>query len=533
MGALLMLRLVGAQTSGFGTIHFPNSGSPAAQSDFLRGVAALHSFEYEEALDAFRRAQSADPQFAMAYWGEAMSHNRSLWAHEEVDEARRALDRLAPTPAARAARAPTARERAYLEAVETLVGDGDKRSRDRRYAEAMARLAARYPDDHEAACFHALALMATAARGIEGLANDDDVLPGFSLARHRHELAGSDVQKQVADILQKVLAANPGHPGAAHYLIHAWDDPAHAARALPIARTYARIAPAASHARHMPAHIFFQLGLWDEAAASDEAAFAASELFVRRKKLPPSMRSYHSLSWLQYVYLQQGRHRQADATLLEIEPVARDDGQTALKGIAASMRARAVVETGRWGRVRGRTSFDNTDELFAIGMAAARSGDPATAEMARQELARRAAATQTGDRRPFVAVLEREIAALIALAAGRGAEAATIMQQTVAAELRLPQVGGLPVLVKPTQELFGEILLEAGRPREAVAQFEGALQRYPNRSLSVVGLARALAAAGSPDRAQAQYRSFLANWRHADPDLPQLAEARRAGKARR
>jgi tetratricopeptide (TPR) repeat protein len=507
--------------SSFGRIVFPTSGAPKAQPHFLRGVAALHSFEYEEALDAFRQAQAVDSGFAMAYWGEAMSHNRTLWAHEDRDAARRALARLATTPQGRAARTPTPREKGYLEAVEILFGEGDKPSRDRRYADAMRRLSQRYPDDHEAGAFHALALLATVARGIQGLADE---------GQHRHALAGSDVQRQVAAILQRILKADPRHPGAAHYLIHVWDDPEHAALALPVARTYAKIAPAASHARHMPAHIFFQLGFWDEAAASDEAAWAASEALVRRKNLPLSLRSYHSLSWLQYVYLQQGRRSKADATLAEIEPVAQRSGDPSLKGIAASMRARAVVELGRWDRLRGRTQFDNNDELFAIGLSAARTGDPATAQRAQHELARRAAAPQTGDYRPLVAIMERELAAVIELASGRRIEAVAVLQQAVEAERRLPAFAGLPPLLKPTGELLGEILLDLGRAREAAVQFEGTLQRYRNRSASLLGLARALAASGAQERARAQYQALLKNWRRADPDVKKMSDTIRGGR---
>ncbi|MGH6961767.1 MAG: tetratricopeptide repeat protein, partial [Dongiaceae bacterium] len=331
----------------------------------------------------------------------------------------------------------------------------------------------------------------------------------------------------VAAILQKVLKANSEHPGAAHYLIHVWDDPEHARMALPIARTYTRIAPAASHARHMPAHVFFHLGLWDDAASADESAWEASAALVSRRRLPLSMRSYHSLSWLQYVYLQQGRYGAADRTLAEIEPAARATGASNLMAIAASMRGRAVVETGRWGRVRGRMQFDNHDELFAIALAAARAGDDTTTEMARQELARRAAAERTGDYRPIVVILERQISALLRLRSKDAAGALALLQEAVAAEGRLPATAGPPVVIKPSQELLGEVLHEVGRPRDAAAAFEGALKRYPNRSISVLGLARALAAGGAREEARAQYKRFAANWRRADPDRPELTEARK------
>jgi tetratricopeptide (TPR) repeat protein len=502
----------------FGKIHFPTSGSPQAQPHFLRGVAALHSFEYEEALDAFRAARAGDPGFAMACWGEAMAHNRTLWGQQDRDAGQAALTRLGPTPAARAAKAPTAREKSYLGAVEILFGDGDRAVRDAQYADAMGRLAAAYPDDNEAAVFFALAKLATVQRGIQGIAAEDG---------HRHALAGSDVQRDVAAILQKVLKANPEHPGAAHYLIHVWDDREHASQALPIARTYARIAPAASHARHMPSHVFFHLGLWDAAAASDESAWHASVSLVERKRLPPSMRSYHSLSWLQYVYLQQGRYVAADKTLAEIEPVAGAARDPVLLAIAASMRARAAVDTGRWERLRGRVRFDNHDELFAIALGAARAGDSATAETGRQELARRASAARTGDYRPIVSILEREIAAMLRLLAKDVGGAVSLLKEAAAAEGQLPTPAGPPLVIKPSQELLGEVLSDAGRSREAAAAFDEALKRYPNRSLSVLGLARALAAAGAREDARAHYKRFAANWRQADVDRPELAEARK------
>lgn len=500
---------------GLGPVEFPTSGAAAAQPHFLRGVAALHSFEYEEAQEAFRQAQAIEPDFAMAYWGEALAYNRTLWLHEDLEAARAALARLAPTAAARASRAPTAREKAYLAAVEILVGPGDKPTRDRAYAEAMGRLATQYPDDPDAAAFHALALLATTQRGLAGLASGDE---------HRHALVGSEEQRRAAEILLAVLGANPDHPGANHYLIHAWDDPDHAERALPLARRYAKIAPAAAHALHMPAHIFVQLGLWSEAAASDEASFAASDAWVRRKGLPLAMRSYHSLSWLQYSYLQQGRFRKAAEAVATMEAVALESGDASLKGTAASMRARQVVESRQWSSTKGRTRFDNADELFAIGMGAARTGDALTAGLARQEMARRADSPQTGDRRPLAAIMELQLGAL----AERNSEAAVrLLESAVAAERQLPPPLGPPALMKSSHELLGEILVELGRPQEARARFEEALAAHPNRSASVLGLARALDAAGERERARERYRAFLDNWAHADAGRPELDEARR------
>jgi hypothetical protein len=215
-------------------ISFPTSTkSSKAQQHFQRGVWWLHNFGYEEAIDEFQAAQLVDTGFAMAYWGEAMAYSQPLWYTENATAARRILTLFGT------ARAHTPREQGYLEAVKILFGDGDRGSRYEAYASAMGKLSASHPDDLEAACFHALALLATVPRGSYDLA----------------------IRERAGAIAAAVLAKNPKHSGAAHLMIHANDDREHAHLALDAARTYARMAPATSHALHMPAHIFLQLGL--------------------------------------------------------------------------------------------------------------------------------------------------------------------------------------------------------------------------------------------------------------------------------
>jgi hypothetical protein len=329
-----------------GTVSFPNSGTPAAQNDFLRGIAWLHSFGYEEAIDAFRAAQKIDPRFALAYWGEAMCFNQPLWFHEDVGAGRAALAKLGVTPQARLASARTPREQAYLAAVETLYGTGDKLSRDRAYAEAMAALATKFPQDDEAQAFYALALAATFPRG-------DQSLP---------------LRRKAGTIVEGVFSRNAKHPGAAHYLLHAYDHPSLAAKALPAARAYAQIAPAASHALHMPAHAFLQLGYWDEAAASDQASWDASIAWATRKGYSVALRDFHSLTWLQYEWTQLGRFAKAkeaidlvSAAMNVVKPnesagghhygdseIGRGSGPMALRNDRGSMRARYIIESERW-----------------------------------------------------------------------------------------------------------------------------------------------------------------------------------------
>ena len=371
-GALLAWWLVPttlavAQTGGAGSpAAAPARPASAAQSAFLEGVAALHSFEYEDANAAFVRARESDPRMAMAYWGEAMTYHQTLWGKEDLAAARLALGRLGATPAARAAAAASPRERAFLAAAEALFGEGESTTRKQRYAEAMAAEYARDPADPEAASLYALALLGTMSRSLIGYVDAHE--------GHSASLAGSETQTRVGAILGAVLKAHPEHPGALHYLLHNYDDPAHARLGLDAARTYAVVAPESSHALHMPAHIFLQLGMWADAEASDRAAFAASEAWVKRKGFPPALRSYHSLAWRQYELLQLGRFRDAALLIDEIGPVVDATGDLTLLSDLSSMRARQILETRRWEAMANERNFGNVNELCAIGFSAAPFG---------------------------------------------------------------------------------------------------------------------------------------------------------------
>src|SRR5262245_36503000 len=317
---------VSAQESQLGRVEFPTSGSPQAQAHFLRGLAALHSFWYEEAVDAFREATKVDPGFMMGYWGEAMTFNHPLWSEQDLTAARAVIAKIKDTPKL------SERERAYLNAVKLLYGDGDKRARDAAYSAAMEKIYRSYPDDLDAAAFYSLSLL--------GLVRGED--------------KSYRLQARAGAIALEVYQKNPNHPGAAHYIIHAFDDPEHAILALPAARRYASIAPEAHHARHMPSHIFLQLGMWPEAAASNESAWESSDAWMKRKKLSVNVRDYHSLHWLLYAYLQQGRYKKAEELLALMNKVMSEstyDNKLRpgyYENNYANMAAAFIVETERW-----------------------------------------------------------------------------------------------------------------------------------------------------------------------------------------
>ena len=518
----------GAAEVPLGRISFPTSGSAQAQPSFIRGMLFLHSFEYDAAIDAFRDAQRIDRSFTMAFWGEALAFNQPLWFSENVEKARAALARLAPTPAARQAKAPTARERLYLDAVERLYGDGAKADRDRAYAERMAELVRLHPDDDEAAVLYALALLATIPAGERN--------PTVSLK------AGS--------IALAILKKNPQHPGAAHYALHAFDDGEHAAMGLEAARTYARIAPASSHARHMPSHVFLPLGMWDEAVASDELAFAASVDLAKRKGLSAAQYDFHSLSWLQYEYLQQGRFVKARETMREVEramgslasqgnpsnpsnhanhvesEIGRGFNATSLKSELASMKARLVVESGDWAQMRGQGSFENIDELYALGAASVRLGDAGRADAALKHLGTAATSVPDRDAREIALIMRDELDGLMRDARGDTPGAVTALARAAAQEAKRPKPIARPYPVKPAAELYGEALLRSGNAGAAIAQFQLSLARTPRRAASLLGLARSLNAAGRRADAANAAKEFLAAWHIADAGRPEVAEAR-------
>jgi tetratricopeptide (TPR) repeat protein len=477
----------------FLALGLPAQPGSDAEAHFRRGVSWLHSFEYEEAIEAFRTAQQIDPAFAMAYWGEAMCYSQPLWGREDVTAARRTLARLGASPSARAAKAKTLREREYLAAIERLFADGDARARLTAYSDAMKAVAEQHADDLDAHAFYGLSLLALRPRGV-AIHDHSAVQPTVAVV----SATDDDFSPRAAEIFERVLARNPDHPGALHYLIHAFDDPVNAPKALDAARRYAKVAPDATHALHMPAHIFVQLGAWKDAAASDAAAYRASVEWAKRKGLPASMRSFHSLEWLHYEYLQLGEFQKAAETIAEIEPIAAASAAPEINTMVGLMKARQALESENWASLRGQRQYRNYVELYALGFSAAKRGEMHIAEYVRNELARLPSDPMYSGLAIPLSILERHIGALIEARAGRVDAAVELLKAAVVAEEARPFSSGPAEPIKPSSELLGEVLLESNRPAEARVAFEAALRRAPGRRLSLSGIERAERAAAPP-----------------------------------
>lgn len=485
-----------------GTIDFPTSGSPAAQEHFIHGVLLLYSFEYAPAAEAFRAAQQADTDFAMAYWGEALTYNHPLWAQQDRDAAITALERLAPTPAGRNAKAGSAKEKDWLAAVEALyTGDGDKYERDFAYRDAMRRMHDRYPDDNDAATFYALSLLGTS-----------------------HDGRDFGIYMQSAAIVAEVFRKNPNHPGAAHYLIHSFDDPIHAPLGLPAARAYSTIAPAASHAQHMTSHIFVAMGMWDDVVAANEVARDVQDAQRAESGMGPNGCGHYN-SWLQYGYLEQGRIEAAEAEM-NLCHKAMLANPRPNSGYFANMRARFIIDSGRWGGADHWTADveglgPRANYRFTSGLAAIEQGD---IDLARQIATRLHGAAESDDAPAFVGILALELEALVALADGAQDEALTMLGEATVLEEDMPFQFGPPAVVKPSHELLGEVLLELERFDEAVVAFEEALARAAGRTASLMGLAHAAAGAGDDVKAEEARAALHAIWHHADDGYPATHE---------
>ena len=308
-----------------GNAYLEVTGLDEARPHFEKGLLLLHSFEYRDAEDAFVEAQSIDPNMAMAYWGEAMTYNHGLWRGQDYEKGVAALNKLGAGPTERALKTGSELEKDLLQSVELLYGEGTKFERDQSYSNYLGDLYEKYPDNMEVAAFYALSLLGSVQEG----RNDETYEKG-------------------AIVAQGILKENPNHPGALHYLIHSYDDPYNAYKALEAADSYSAVAKDAGHALHMPSHIYVALGMWEEVVSSNEASYQASLDRKERKGLDNNARGYHAFHWLMYGYLQQGRYKDARRLLEEMNQYTVELPSRRARDYLIHMTGTYLVETKNW-----------------------------------------------------------------------------------------------------------------------------------------------------------------------------------------
>lgn len=506
----------------FGSLHFPISCSQDAQRQFDRAVAILHSFFYPETIKAFSAIAQAEPSCAMAYWGVAISQRPNPlvppFSHEALQAGWDAIEK------ARSARAPTQRERDWIEALSVFFEHHDtldQKTRTAKYEAAMAKLHERYPQDTEAAVFYALAL------------NEAVDLADKSYSR----------QLKAAAILEQLAPALPRHPGIAHLLIHSYDYAPIAARGLPAARSYAVLAPSAPHALHMPSHLFSTLGMWQDAIQADLASDAAAKAYAAAANpgsvVNPALNAarYHSLDFLTNAYLQLAQDKRARAivdernSVPELSPDYRYSGHTAF----AAIPVRYAIERGAWAEAAAlqvpRTPYPQAEAITWFGRAvgAARSADLADARRDVDEIARLRAELASAHDAYWMEQLDvqaQAAGAWIALGERRVDEAIASMLAAADREDRTEKHVAMENRLSPMRELLGELLLEASRPAEAQREFELSLTSVPNRFRSLAGAGRAAALAGHKAQARLHYEQLLVLARDADSERAPLKAAR-------
>jgi tetratricopeptide (TPR) repeat protein len=505
-----------------GAVHFVTSCNSAAQRDMNRAVALLHSFQFSRAIEGFNVALGEDATCGIAYWGIALSDWGNPFAPGNKDKGQLQLGRD-NVERGTVVGAKTDRERAYLAAVGKLYGDFQSTSQRTRlvaYRDAMADVAAKYPRDHEAQIFYALAL---------AVAED----PGDKTYADRLK-AGT--------ILENLFAKEPMHPGLAHYIIHAYDVPALAGRALVAAQRYATIAPDAPHALHMPSHTFTRLGYWQESIDSNVAAAAAA------RRQGQTAEELHASDYEIYAYLQTGQDEAAARIVNSLPEIAsRFDPKAMLIGAGppaagyfalAAIPARFALERQDWQRAEQlavrETPFPYTDAMtwFARGIGAARLGHDSAANEAATALQRIKERLLGANEVYWARQVEIQATAVVAwsaLAAGKKDEALAQMQSAAELEDGTEKSAVTPGPLAPARELLGEMLLQMNEPGKAFEQFAATLKKEPRRFRSLYGAAHAAQLSGNGEASQRYFRELLSVCAHSDkPARPELQEAERS-----
>ncbi|MFY9560558.1 MAG: hypothetical protein WAQ52_10020 [Terriglobales bacterium] len=480
-----------------GSVHFETSCSKDVHTAFQRAVALLHSFQYEQARAAFQEISKQDPKCAMAQWGIAMSHYHGLWENGDTVAGREAIGKARQIAAENAATTP--RERAYIDALSEIYREDDKNAyaHGQAFEQKMAELQSSYPDDSEAAIFHALTLYIVAPKTDKTFADN----------------------RKCVQILIPIFAKQPNHPGVAHYIIHCSDNPVLAEAALPAARKYAAIAPASAHANHMPSHIFTRVGSWDESIRSNlRSAGLARQAEATSTNGEARDQRLHAMDYLEYAYLQEGRVKDAQAVLEEMKSLPPIPGLTLTGDYAlAAVPARYTVELSRWeeaSRLQPRAEgvpWARAITWTAVGLGAAHSKDLARAAEAEKSLAtlRDAVARQNNTYwSNQIEVQRQEVAAWILQTSGKPAEATAAMRSAAALEESMDKSPVTPGAVVPARELLAQLLQAQARPQEALVEYDAVLKTAPNRFNALWGAASSAESAGNTGVASKYFRKL-------------------------
>lgn len=497
-----------AGTGQLGKVDFPTSCAPDVQERFETGVALLHSFQYQQAESVFTGVAQRDPHCAIAYWGEAMSLWHSLWDHPGAGTLKQGW---ADVERAQEAGAKTDRERGYIAAAAAFYAPKlDYAARAEAYSRAMQQVYERHPKDGEAAAFYSLSLIAMPAKS-----------PSADLANR---------QKAIA-ILNKLFAAEPDHPGAAHYLIHACDTPQLAPQGLAAARAYAKIAPSSPHALHMPAHIFTRLGLWQASIDSNIASAAAARKLTARH-LDGASYELHAMDFLEYAYLQSGREHEARQVIEKVKSVPGASASD-LVGREADFEARYDIELHHWREAAALappahgSSGAQVTTYWARAIGAARSGDATAARKDVDKLNKLHAAMDSAGAgykkaRTGEDVEQQEAEAWLAYAEGKRDDGVKTMRAAADRE----ESDGVDSLAMPAREMLGDMLLELKQPAQALTEYEAALQESPNRFDGLYGAAQAAKLAGDRAQAKSYYAQLVEACDPAVEERPELREAK-------
>jgi tetratricopeptide (TPR) repeat protein len=518
-----------------GTVDFKVSGAPEMRSEFIRGVALLHSFFYEEARRIFTSVAEQDPNCAMAQWGIAMTWWHPIWTPPTSDEMRAGK---AAIEKAMAMKAGTDLERGFITALNSyyntpdsptagLVGQschGPVGAPDRvvAYEKAMRQLSEKYPDDFEAQTFYAFAILAL------GYATPTDT----TLAK----------QLQAAALLEKLWKKNPNHPGVTHYLIHSYDYPALAERGLPAARSYGSIAPWVPHALHMPSHIFTRLGMWEESIAANRSSADASRAYAAmRHRDATEAEELHALDYMAYSYLQEGQDAKAKeivdfaATVRKTNPELEFSGAYAL----AAIPSRYALERNAWSEAAALpipsiphwSSFPFMEALieYAHALGRAHTGDLEGARKAMDRMRQLRDATSDPKFDYFKRQLDQQVqaaSAWVAYGENKKEDAVTMLRRAADAEDILGKHPVSPGALVPAREQLGDLLLTLNRSKEAQQEFEAALKIYPGRFRGLYGAAHAAEQIGEKEQANHYYAKLIAQTAKADGSRGELAQLR-------